>query len=247
MVAVLIVVSAVGRFSQPRRLVPQAPESAVAAVDCTRPLAGQVLVVDPGHGKSPLGGGYTGDHGVNGAWEDVNVLDIGQRLVPLLQAAGATADITRGQTDPGRPPILGLIRRVRFTAAHHATLFVSIHQNNASKGHPAEHGVETFWFRPDSKGYAETMQRVLVAETGLADHGVARQPFYVLRNSPVPAVLIEGGFLSNPVEAALISTAEFHQKEAVAIRDGLVAYVAPRCKIPWTAPSSVSSGAAPTG
>jgi N-acetylmuramoyl-L-alanine amidase len=229
--AALAVAVVLGTRPAPPRLEAETPPAAgqVPTPDCGRPLAGQVVVVDPGHGRDPISHNYTGDHGVNGAWEDVNVLDVGRRLLPLLQASGATAYITRGDYDPGPPPLLGLVRRVRFAAAHHATVFVSIHQNNSARGHPSEHGVETFWWRPNSRRLAEVMQRALVAGTGLADHGVVRQPFYVLRFGREPAILIEGGFLSNPQEAQLISTPDFHQREAQAIRDGLVAYVAPAC------------------
>lgn len=183
------------------------------------PLSGRVIVIDPGHGLN--NGSYTGAHGVNRAWEDANALDIGCRLVGLLSGEGASVYITRGIYDPGPPPVQGLIARVAFAEHHHADVFVSIHQND---GGASARGAATYYSRSDSRTLAQDIQKAMVATTGLRNDGVLTAPFYVVRKTTMPAVLVEGGFLSNRAEAAEITTPAFHQSEAQALNQGLLAY-----------------------
>jgi len=199
-----------------------AEEAACAAPAGGGPLSGHVIVVDPGHGLDPRSGGHTGAHGVNGAWEDDNALDIGCRLVRLLSGEGATVYITRGSYDPGPPPVQGLIDRVRFAENHHAQVFVSIHENASGSG--AARGVAVYYTRADSRTLAQDVEHAMTAGTGLRSDGVLTAPFYVTRQTTMPAVLVEGGFLTNAAEAALITTPAFHQKEAQALDQALLTY-----------------------
>ena len=219
----------------------QAPPAVVRG-----PLDGRVIVIDPGHGI--YNGTTTGADGVNGAHEDDNALDIGCRLVYLLSSEGADVYITRGSYDPGAPPVGGLIARVAFAESHHADVFVSIHQNDGS---PADRGVSTYYTRGDSQTLAADVQNEMVATTGLRDDGVQTARFYVTKNTTMPAVLVEGGFLSNPSEAALITTPSFHETEAEALNRGLLAYFGkglPTARLapPATLPSSTPPPTAAT-
>jgi N-acetylmuramoyl-L-alanine amidase/3D (Asp-Asp-Asp) domain-containing protein len=184
------------------------------------PLAGHVIVVDPGHGM--WNGSYTGARGVNGVSEDANVLDIGCRLVQLLSAEGADVYITRGTQDPGAPPRQGLVARVRLAENVHADVFLSLHENDNPS--PGARGVTTYYTHPSSRTLAQTVQRAMVAVTGLRDDGVQTAPFYVTRMTTMPSVLVEGGFLSNPAEARQISTPAFHAQEAEALNRALLTY-----------------------
>ena len=192
----------------------QAPPSVVRG-----PLDGRVIVIDPGHGV--YNGTTTGADGVNGAHEDDNALDIGCRVLYLLSSEGAHVYITRGIYDPGAPPVGGLIARVAFAESHQADVFVSIHQNDGSA---TDRGVSTYYTRGDSQTLAADIQDEMVATTGLRDDGVQTARFYVTKNTTMPAVLVEGGFLSNPSEAARITTPSFHETEAEALNRGLLAY-----------------------
>lgn len=184
-------------------------------------LRGWTIVVDPGHGRDPRSGNYTGAMGVNGIAEDQNVLDIGQRLVARLRAQGATVDITRGAYDPGPPPVQGLIKRVALAEKVHADLFISIHQNDGSA---ASRGVQTWYYWPRAASLAKDVQQAMVADTGLHNAGIHQRGFYVVYHTTMPAILVEGGFLSNAAEARLISTASFHAKEANALDSAVLAY-----------------------
>ncbi len=184
-------------------------------------LKGWTIVVDPGHGRDPRYGNYTGARGVNGVSEDQNVLDIGDRLVADLRAQGAAVYITRGAYDPAPPPVQGLIRRVALAEKVHADLFLSIHQNDGSA---QSHGVQTYYYWPRSASLAKDVQQAMVAATGLTNAGIYRRGFYVVYRTTMPAILVEGGFLSNRPEANLISTQAFHVKEASALDFAVLAY-----------------------
>ena len=183
------------------------------------PLAGKIIVLDPGHGN------HTGEHSAAGNWEDDNVLAIARDTAPLLRAMGATVHLTRTG-----PNLLGsrnngdLTARVAKATAWHADVFVSIHQNYVN-GAPDVTGVETFWDNPNSRELAQDLQSALVAGTGMVNRGTRAWPYWVVACNPMPAVLIEGGFLSNVAQAARISTPAFYAQEAHAIASGLRTYL----------------------
>lgn len=187
----------------------------------TPSLKGWTIVVDPGHGRDPRSGNFTGARGVNGVSEDQNVLDIGQRLVSTLRSQGATVYISRGAYDPAPPPVQGLIKRVALAERVHADLFISIHQNDGSA---SSHGVQTWYYWPRSASLAKYVQQAMVSTTGLANAGIHVKGFYVVYHTTMPSILVEGGFLSNLSEARLISTTAFHAKEATALDTAVVRY-----------------------
>jgi N-acetylmuramoyl-L-alanine amidase len=211
-----------GCGAPPRAVRSPRPAQPPLAAATTTPLAGRTVVVDPGHGL--YRGRYTGDRGVNGVYEDQNVLAIATDLAALLRADGARVVLTRGPQDPGPPPLLGLIARVRTAARAHPDALISIHQDASSD--PSVHGVWTYYWRRDSLPLAEDVEQAMVADTGLASRGIRRAPFYVILHGDWPAVLVEGGFLSNPAEARRISTPAFHAQEAAALRQALVRFLA---------------------
>lgn len=197
----------------------------------------RVIVIDPGHG-----GGNRGTSSSRGGFEKQFTLDWGLRLAALLRTNGWTVHLTRSN-DVEVP----LPTRVEMAEALQADLFVSLHFNHSGGGvDPA--GVETYCLTPVgmestlTRGYpddptevlpnnafdAENLQlaarvhRELVALGGLQDRGIRRARFQtVLRGQNRPAILIEGGFLSNESEAARIASPAFRQKLAEAVARGL--------------------------
>ncbi|NMP23699.1 N-acetylmuramoyl-L-alanine amidase [Sulfobacillus sp. DSM 109850] len=202
-------------------------------------LESWTIVLDPGHGKDPRNGNangrsHTGARGANGAWEDPNNLAVARRLESLLTSEGARVYLTRGEYNPGLPGKPGLRNRVLLAEQVHADIFISLHQDWSSKR--TARGGETFYYFADSRPLAAIVQRHLVATTGLKDRGVHVGQFYVLKHTTMPAVLVEGGFLSNPEESALISSPAFHQKEADALNRAVLEYAEgrPRSLRWWT-------------
>jgi N-acetylmuramoyl-L-alanine amidase len=88
---------------------------------------------------------------------------------------------------------------------------------------------DTRWFKAngnDEKNMllAYQLQKSMVRELPVEDRGVKRARFQVLREATMPAVLIEGGFLSHPIEQKKILDAAYRRQLARAIVDGILAY-----------------------
>jgi len=200
--------------------------------------AQRVVVIDPGHGGSNPGTRSI----VDGRLEKEFTLDWARRLSPLLEQKGWQAFLTRtGDVDVSLPD------RTAFAEAHHADLFLSLHFN-ASGGNGDPAGVETYCLTPtgmassvtrgysddtdqvfpnntfdaENLRYAVRLQRALLEINGATDRGVRRARYpAVLRGSSQPAVLIEGGYLSNPREARKIADPAYRQKLAEAVARAL--------------------------
>lgn len=189
-------------------------------------LAGRVIVVDPGHGGDDPSRGDLGAEGVGPAPEKENALNIALALRRELQALGADVVMTR-TTDrnpaDGGPyasdPLGQLKARVATAVAADADAFISIH--NDWNENPSQEGVSTYYYGASSKVLAESVQSGLVSATGARDRGVKRNGFYVLRNTPGPAILVEAGFVSNPREAYRLSDPAYQARIARGIAAGV--------------------------
>ena len=197
----------------------------------------RVIVIDPGHGGMDSGTRST----LPGKFEKDYTLDWAKRLKALLEPAGWTVFLTRTNDVE-----VSLPARVEFADARKADLFLSLHFN-ASTG--SEHsGIETYSTTPtgmpssvtrdyednvtmafpNNRFDAQNLQlavrlhREVLSATGGQDRGVRHARFLAaLRGQNRPAVLIEGGYLSNPTEAKLINTPEHRQKLAEAVAKAL--------------------------
>lgn len=228
------------------------------------------VAIDPGHGGGDTGavgiipaGTATGlpartdSAGRNVVYEkDVN-LDIGLRLDAWLRGQGGRTLLTRTQDlSGGDVPYTteGADLRARVKIANDAgvDIFVSVHNNALGA---TTSGTETFHFYYSSAAarvLARDVQTAMVAALGLPDRGVKTAGFHVLRNTRMPAILVEGAFLSNPAEALLLADPAARQKIAEAIGLGIATYSAqgvaappalPPTIGPWaTRPKSVPAG-----
>jgi N-acetylmuramoyl-L-alanine amidase len=193
-----------------------------------------VIVLDPGHGGSD-----TGTRNIlNNQFEKEYALDWAMRLARLLREDGHTVHLTRTNDIE-----VSLTNRVAFADAREADLFLSLHFNSAFPSQ-TQSGLETYCLTPagmashltrgyeDDPGrvfpnnafdemnvrYAAVIHRRLLEATLAADRGVRRARFMaVLRGQNRPAVLIEGGFLSNPAESRLIQTEAYRENLARAV------------------------------
>jgi len=198
---------------------------------------GGVVVIDPGHGGSNEG---ALSHDKKGK-EKMFTLDWARRVEKLLEGSPWKVVLTRtNDTD------ISLTNRVALAETNKADLFISLHFNSFTK--PAESGLETYCMTPqgmvshvartfaddvkeavpnnefdvDNFLLAYDMHRAMLRKTGRTDRGVRRARFMtVLRDQKRPAVLLEGGYLSNPEEGKLIATAEYRQKLAEAVAEAL--------------------------
>src|SRR6059058_1520966 len=198
----------------------------------------QTVVLDPGHG------GYDKGQVSRYGCEKDFALDVARKLRPLLQAKGVRVIMTR-EGDYFVP----LEVRAKIANAARNSIFVSIHFN-ATNDDPNATGFEIFSFTP--RGAPSTSDGTAAASSvnvqpgssvdaqSLAlsaciyhsvlghlreyDRGIKRARFAVLRLTKVPAVLIEGGFLTERGESKLISNKDWRAKLAGAIGIGIESY-----------------------
>ena len=182
--------------------------------DASRPLAGRVIAVDPGH--PPIG-----STGPTGLYEGEATLAVAQALKPMLEAAGATVVMTRtslGAVALGDRPIIA--RRAD------ADVLVSIHLN----AHPGgvnpyrTNGSGTYFFHDRAEPLARAVQRGMVRWMGLRDLGVNYDNLALARPTWMPAILCEGAFVILPDQEAALRTPEFQSRYAIGILEGLEGY-----------------------
>jgi hypothetical protein len=72
---------------------------------------------------------------------------------------------------------------------------------------------------------ATAIQHAKLGRVPMFDRGVKRARFAVLRGASVPAVLIEGGFMSNPRDARMLHSVEWRERLAESVADGILEFV----------------------
>ena len=138
---------------------------------------------------------------------------------------------------------VSLLNRSADVNESNAQIFVSIH-HNAMPGSTTANGIETYYYEYyeeypslinqamhndptrvlESAKLAEAIHNTLIARTGATNRGIQRDTFSVLRETDVPAVLLELGFMSAPTELAKLTNDSYQTIMAKAISDGIVAY-----------------------
>ena len=204
-----------------------------------RPVLG--VVVDPGHG-----GGDYGTRAARGLSEKAANMDVSKRLIRMLEGAGIPWVLTRTKdryVDHGV--------RAALADDRPGYIFVSIHFNEDSSRETT--GWETYCLSPQyapstsSGGTLRGDERqawpgnefdhhnflltqaihkaaVLAKTNAPSDRGLKRARFKVLRLARAPSVLVEGGFMSNPREAALLKTEAYREQVAQWVFEGIMAY-----------------------
>ena len=175
------------------------------------------VVIDPGHG-----GPDPGAIGIGGIRETDVVLEVSKIVKQLLTEKGVKVKLTRkNEIDLDLPP------RVSFANNIDADIFVSIHAN-ASRGKRRDiNGLETFYFRGwRGRLLAKRIQRqILRVSPGSPDRGVKQGRFYVIKNTRMPAVLVEIGFLTGRLDARRLEKTTHRKRLAYAIAKGILEYL----------------------
>lgn len=174
-----------------------------------------VVAIDPGHG-----GRDPGAIGIDGLQEAGIVLDIGLQVAQLLEEKGVRVILTR-QDDRE----IDLEPRVRDANQGGADLFVSIHANAIDLTRPDVSGIETYYYSDSGASLARVIHNAVVRLTGARDRGVRFARFYVLRNTSMPAVLVETGFVTGEEDAEHLSDPTYRTRMAEAIAAGILEYV----------------------
>src|SRR6185436_5638432 len=202
------------------------------------PRTNRVVVIDAGHGGKDSGTKSC----INNEYEKHYTLDWARRLERLLAQQGWKVVLTRTNDET-----LPLPSRVAIAEQVRADLFLSLHFNSGP-GNGELSGVETYCLAPtgmpssldrgfgddpsqwhpnnayDDQNFqlATALHRSVLAASGGTDRCVCRARFLgVLRGQNRPAVLIEGGYLSNPNEARKIATSTYRQSLAEGVANAL--------------------------
>ena len=110
-----------------------------------------------------------------------------------------------------------------------ADAFVSIHNNSIKSSSVS--GIESFYNKSIDKPWASLIHNKLIGYTGAKDRTLKWNDFTVTVRTKMPAVLVEGGFLTNAQEAAKLKTDSYQEKIANAIVDGAMEYLRSNVKI----------------
>lgn len=171
------------------------------------------VIIDPGHG-----GVDSGAVGPTGLRESDVALAIARLVHDDLTAQGIPSVMTR--TDDST---VSLEERPDLAQRNGGIVFVSIHANASSSIGPA--GTETYYETPQSQALARLMQAEVTQALGEPDRGIHTANFYVLVNTPMPAVLVETAFITNPSEEAMLRDPAVRRRIADAIARAIAQYL----------------------
>ena len=203
------------------------PAKTVTSDPANSGLTGKTIVIDPGHGSPD-----TGAIGPSGTLEKDNNLAIALILEKDLKSVGANVLMTRStDNSPASTDFTtmnDLQDRVDVANNSKADLFVSIH--NDSFTNPAASGTSTYYSADNSQSdksqqLADNVQDELINYLGTSNRGVIEAPFYVIKYTDMPAILVEAAFISNPDEEKKLATDDFRQSIATAILSGITDFV----------------------
>lgn len=201
-----------------------------------QPMPFALVVIDPGHGGQDSGTIKTG------MVEKELTLDLAHRLQRQLHERGLMTLLTRADDS-----YVSLQDRTTIANDQQECVFVSIHFDEA--GRAAATGIETFyaahpisfpervasWLpffqrtsseppNVESQSLAAFIQESLVAHTQAVNRGTRPEQFFVIANVRHPAVLVEGGFLTNKDDVAKLANDDYREQMATAISEGILRY-----------------------
>ncbi|WP_213997260.1 N-acetylmuramoyl-L-alanine amidase [Tepidanaerobacter syntrophicus] len=173
------------------------------------------ICIDPGHGIETAG-----KRSFDGSLLEYEFnFDVAHRLKKYLELAGIKVVMTRDDEHD-----VSLAERCRIANAAKADIFISIHANAFGTTWNGARGWEAYVWKKGAQAekIAEAIRSESMPLLGLIDRGVKEADFYVLKNTTMPAVLIEHGFYTNKEECALLKTSNFREKCAVADAKGIL-------------------------
>lgn len=171
----------------------------------------RTVVIDAGHGGHDNGGQW------GKVYEKHLALDTAVRLENNLKRMGFQTVMTR-RSDY----FISLPQRVAIGNRHKNAIYVSIHYNYTWKEHVS--GLETFYYSREGQRLAQHVQNSLVRRTRTVDRNAKFARYYVIRNSTLPAILVEGGFVSNAEDRERMKTGNYREAIARAIAEGILRY-----------------------
>lgn len=187
------------------------------------PIIPPLIVIDAGHGGKDLG-----THSSKHPHYDEKTLTLitAKYLEYQLRYLGYRTLLTRSAD-----VFVPLKERAKIANEWEADAFISTHYNSAKN--ERANGIEVFYYSSDqdkersakSQGLAKTVLDQLVEQLEVKSRGVKKEDFAVIRETKMPAILIEGGFLTNPDERKKLLTYRYIEQLAWAVANGVDEYI----------------------
>lgn len=192
---------------------------------------GFVIIVDAGHGGED-GGAVS----LSGKCEKDFNLDTALRLSEALESMGYETVLTRTEDcdtdgEEGFHKRKDILERLALTEKYPDSVFVSVHMN--SSGSETDKGFQVFfgteneesetlaqkiWSEVESKAYVSRLREVKKTPDSV----------YIMKNSKVPSVLVECGFISNKTDEQLLSDPEYRKDLAYVLALGIDGFIRSR-------------------
>ena len=184
-------------------------------------LIGKTIVIDPGHGGNDSGA-TSGN-----VYEKALTLSIGLKVAEKLTDAGVSVIMTR-KSDVR----IALTERADIANRSRATLFVSIHINSSAVNNKTSGGITFYHMKaPEGMLLAKCIQDQIAAVSKIpnlgtwSDSRIYASGFSVLRNTEMPAVLIELGFINHERDRGMMVKQDWQENIAEAIVKGIKVYL----------------------
>lgn len=173
------------------------------------------VVIDPGHG-----GEDPGSEGVNGLYEKDFTLNLSLKVVERLKENPELKVFMTRDEDA----FLSAKERHRpkFANKLQADMYISIHGNTYRNSSVS--GTETYYYQEESLDLANIIHKHLINATKFSDRGVRKEEYFVLKDTTMPSVLLEIGYLTNPQEEQMMFREDFQETVADAIYEGILEY-----------------------
>lgn len=176
------------------------------------------VVIDAGHGGEDVGA----------TRERIYEKDITLKIAKMLEEELNDKKVKTYMVRQ-KDKTVSLADRCEFSNKKEPDLFVSVHVNSSINENII--GVETHWWKEDSKRYADTVHNEMaknVKKWKTVDRGLFKSQFYVINHTEAPAILCEIGFISNKDEREEIIKTKRQKEIAEAIADGIYKYLKAR-------------------
>ncbi len=182
-----------------------------------------LIIIDPGHGGHDIGTQSISKP----RYQEKSLNLVTAKFVrDFLQHMGYQVIMTRDEDK-----FISLEKRAKMANDHEPTIFVSIHYNSAPIAEAQ--GIEVFFYQSKedkervikSKRLAYAVLKNIVAETKAKSRGVKAGNFLVIRETTMPAILVEGGFVTNEAELQHLKDPVYLKRLAWGIVRGIEEYL----------------------
>jgi N-acetylmuramoyl-L-alanine amidase len=190
--------------------------------DPANPLSGLHVIIDPGHSPKrvpPLDGAV----GPTPYYEYEASLALAKVLEPTLEKLGATVTLTRKGDEH-----VELTDRPKIAWREKGDLFISLHFNALEDGgnpFTAKRGYTVYFYQPHSMDLGWAVHAAYQKNIPLPDEGMRYGNYEVVRQTQMPAILIENAYMMIPEQEALAMDPQFRQRWADSITEGVMSFM----------------------